>query len=260
MKTDNVWLAPTEGWERVRQLAQHALQLSPDLAEAHARLQWAHMSLDWDWPAAEAEGRQALAIDPTNPSALMAAGRLSATLGRWDDSERQLRAALVRDPLNTYLIWNLGFTCYRAGRFAESEGLYRKLLELEPDFLWTRSYLGKTLLAQGKPDAALAMVQQEADQATRLWFLPIVLQAAGRQVEAGEALQAQIAQWADTGAFFVAMTYAYRGDHDRALEWLERAYQQKDASLDEIVGEPLFKNLADDPRFKAFLRKMKLPE
>ena len=260
MKTDNVWLAPTEGWERVRQLAQHALQLSPDLAEAHARLQWAHMSLDWDWPAAEAEGRQALAIDPTNPSALMAAGRLSATLGRWDDSERQLRAALVRDPLNTYLIWNLGFTYYRAGRFAESEGLYRKLLELEPDFLWTRSYLGKTLLAQGKPDAALAMVQQEADQATRLWFLPIVLQAAGRQVEADEALQAQIAQWADTGAFFVAMTYAYRGDHDRALEWLERAYQQKDASLDEIVGEPLFKNLADDPRFKAFLRKMKLPE
>ncbi len=260
MKTDNVWLAPTEGWERVRQLAQHALQLSPDLAEAHARLQWAHMSLDWDWPAAEAEGRQALAIDPTNPSALMAAGRLSATLGRWDDSERQLRAALVRDPLNTYLIWNLGFTYYRAGRFAESEGLYRKLLELEPDFLWTRSYLGKTLLAQGKPDAALAMVQQEADQATRLWFLPIVLQAAGRQVEADEALQAQIAQWADTGAFFVAMTYAYRGDHDPALEWLERAYQQKDASLDEIVGEPLFKNLADDPRFKAFLRKMKLPE
>ena len=260
MKTDNAWLDPTEGWERVRQLAQHALQLSPDLAEAHARLQWAYMSLDWDWPAAEAEGQRALAIDPTNPGALMAAGRLSATLGRWDDAERQLRAALVRDPLNPYVIWNLGIAYYRAGRFAESEVLYRKLLELEPGFLWTRSYLAKTLLAQGKADAALAMLQQEADEATRLWFLPIVLQAAGRQAEADEALQAQIAQWADTGAFFVAMTYAYRGDHDRALEWLERAYQQKDASLDEIVGEPLFKNLADDPRFKAFLRKMKLPE
>ena len=62
MKTDNAWLAPTEGWERVRQLAQHALQLSPDLAEAHARLQWAYMSLDWDWPAAEAEGRRALPL------------------------------------------------------------------------------------------------------------------------------------------------------------------------------------------------------
>ncbi len=260
MQTDNAWLDPMEGWERVRQLAQHSLQLSPDLAEAHARLQWAFMSLDWDWPAAEAEGRRALAIDPTNPGALMAAGRLSATLGRWEDSERQLRAALVRDPLNTYVLWNLGFSYYRAGRFSESEVLYRKLLELEPDFLWTRSYLAKTLLAQGKPDAALAILQQEVHQPTRLWFLPIVLQAAGRQAEADEALEAQIAQWADTGAFFVAMTYAYRGDHDRALDWLERAYQQKDASLDEIVGEPLFKNLTPDPRFKAFLRKMKLPE
>ena len=78
--------------------------------------------------------------------------------------------------------------------------------------------------------------------------------------EADEALQAHIARWADRGAFFVAMTYAYRGDHDLALQWLERAYQQKDASLADIVGEPLFKNLADDPRYKAFLRKMKLPE
>jgi len=260
MKTDNVWLDPEEGWERVRELAQHSLKLSPDLAEAHARLQWTYMSWDWDWQAAEAEGRRALAIDPTNPGALMAAGRLSATLGRWADSDRQLRAALVRDPLNTYVIWNLGFSYYRAGRFAESESLYRKLLELEPSFLWTRSYLAKTLVAQGKSDEALAVLQQDADLATRLWFLPIVLQAAGHQAEADQALQAQIAQWAETGAFFVAMTYAYRGDRDSALDWLERAYQQKDASLDEIVGEPLFKNLGNDPRFKAFLRKMKLPE
>ena len=127
MQTDNAWLDPTEGWERVRQLAQHSLQLSPDLAEAHARLQWVYMSLDWDWPAAEAEGRRALAIDPTNPGALMAAGRLSATLGRWEDSERQLRAALVRDPLNTYLVWNLGFSYYRAGRFCGVRGPVSKV-------------------------------------------------------------------------------------------------------------------------------------
>ena len=57
----------------------------------------------------------------------------------------------------------------------------------------------------------------------------------------------------------MAQAYAYRGDHDLALQWLERAYQVKDSSLMNIVGEPLFKNLADDPRYKAFLRKMNLP-
>ena len=103
------------------------------------------------------------------------------------------------------------------------------------------------------------MAQQEVDEANRLTFLPVFLQAVGRHAEADEALEAQIAQWAEAGALFVAQTYAYRGDHDLALEWLERAYRQKDQGLIEFTGEPLFKNLADDPRYKAFLRKLNLP-
>ena len=56
------------------------------------------------------------------------------------------------------------------------------------------------------------------------------------------------------------MNYAYRDDHNLALQWLARACRQKDNGLIEIVGEPLFNNLANDPRYKAFLRKMNLPE
>ena len=258
-KADNGWVDPTEGYEQTRQLAQRALQLSPDLAEAHAQLMYVHMTFDWDWAAAKREELRALAIDPTDPVSLQTAGILSYTLGHWGDAERQVRAALVRDPLNSYTIFNLGATYYFAGRFAEAEGVFRRLLEAEPDFLWTRGWLGKTLLAQGKPEAALAIAQQEGDERNRLKLLPVFLQAAGRQAEAEAALKAQIVQWADTGAFFVAQTYAYRGDHDHALEWLERAYKQKDANLAFIAGEPLFNSLADDPRYKAFLRRMNLP-
>jgi hypothetical protein len=56
------------------------------------------------------------------------------------------------------------------------------------------------------------------------------------------------------------MAYAYRNDRDLAIEWLERAYSRKDDGFVTIVGEPLFKNLKDDPRFKALLRKANLPE
>ena len=237
----------------MRQLAQHALQLSPDLAEAHAALMYVHRTLDWDWAAAESEGQRAFAIDPTNPDALDVAATLSYTLGRWDDAERQLRAALVRDPLNTFVLTDLAMTYYFAGRFAEAEGMYRKVLEQAPHSAFAPSWLGMTLLAQGKPEEALAMVEQEVDEGDRLAYLPIVLQAVGRKAEADDALQAQIAQWANTCAVCVARTYAYRGDRNRALEWLERAYKQKDVSLVLIVGEPLLKNLADDPRYKAFL-------
>jgi TolB-like protein/tetratricopeptide (TPR) repeat protein len=260
LKTESGWLDPREGYERTRQLAQHALELSPELAHAHSLLQHVYRTLDWDWARAESEQQQALAIDPTNPSVLMYSGMLYRTLGRWDEAERRYLAALARDPLNTYVIWDLATSYYGAGRFSEAEATYRQLLELAPNFYWTRPYLGKTLLAQGKAEAALAIVQEETDEGARLKYLPAVLQAAGQQAEADEALRAQIAYWASTGAYWVAQNYAYRGDHDLALEWLERAYQQKDPVLAEIVGEPLFKSMVKDPRYKAFLRKMNLPE
>ena len=250
LKTENGWMDAREGFERARQLAQHALQLSPELAEAHARLQSVYQTFDWDWAAAESEGQRALAIDPKNQIALLQAGNLSAALGRWDDAERQLRAALVRDPLNTYAIFNLGSTYYVAGRFEESEGMYRKLLDLAPDFYWTRAYLGKTLLAQGNVEAALAMVQGDVDEGSRLWVLPIVLQATGHRGEADEALKALIAQLADTCAFWIAQNYAYRGDHDRALQWLDRAYQQKDAALSKSSANPCSRTWLRTPASK----------
>jgi adenylate cyclase len=260
-KADQGLVDVTEGYERSRQAAQRASQLSPALAEAHARLQYVHLAFDWDWVAAEAEGRQALTITTTDPEVLNTAGILSYVLGRWDDAERQIRAALVRDPLNTYAMWNLGFTYYGAGRFADAEGVYRRLLEIQPDFVWGRNYLGLTLLAQGKAEEALAVVQQQVDDGERLKLLPIVLQAAGRRAESDEALSAQIARWANTGAFYIAMTYAYRGDHDHSIEWLERAYQQKDTWFaTTIIGEQLFKGMAGDPRYQSFLRRMNLPE
>ena len=258
-QADNGFLTAKEGYERARQLALHALKLSPNLAEAHAALGYIYQPLGWNWAASEAELQKALAIDPTDPVALQNAGILSITLGRWDEAERQFKAALIRDPLNTYTILNFGQAYYLAGRFAEAEELFRELLELEPGFLWTRRWLGKTLLAQGKSEAALAIVQQEVDEANRLSILPVMLHAVGRKAEADEALDALISRWGDLWPYSVAQAYAYRGDHDQALEWLERAYKQNDVSLTTIVGEPLLKSMSKDPRYKAFLRKMKLP-
>jgi TolB-like protein/Tfp pilus assembly protein PilF len=248
------------GYERARELGQHALQLSPDLAEAHLLLGYIHRTYDWDWAAAQSEARQGLALNPKAWYALQFNGQVAASIGDWDDAERYFRQVLVNDPLNAQTHWDLGTTLYRAGRFAAAETEYRKLIELVPDYAWARAYLAKTLLAESKTEAALVMAEQEVDEANRLDVLPIVLRAAGRQAEADEALKALTSKFADSDAYYVAMNYAYRDNHDLALQWLERAYKQKDAGFVEIVGEPLFKNLAADPRYKAFRRKMNLPE
>jgi TolB-like protein/Tfp pilus assembly protein PilF len=257
--TNNAVFSTGEGYERARQQAQRALQVSPALAEAHATLSNIHRNFDWDWAAAESEVRLALAGDPTNPIALMRAGQLAYTLGRWDDAERQLRLALVRDPLFTIAILSLGTAQYGAGHFADAEATVRRALELAPASILMRPELGKILLAEGKPEAALAVLRG-ANDTDRQTYLSIILHAAGRQAESDEALKTLIAKFADSQAYYVAMTYAYRGDRDAAMQWLERAYVQKDQGFREIVGEHLFNNLADDPRYKAFLKKMNLPE
>jgi TolB-like protein len=253
-------LPPKEGFEQSRQLAQHALLLSPEIAGPHFLLGHALRKYDWNWTAAAAEFRRGFAIDPNSVPGLILASQLSKTLGDWNEAERLQRLALVNDPLATFAIYNLGATLYLSGRFVDAEAEFRRLQEVSPAFPWTHWALAKTLLAEGRSDAALAMAQQEDIEEYRLVVMPIVLQAVGRQSEADEALKLLTTKYAGSEALSIAMVYAYRNEPDLALQWLDRAYQQKDTALIEIVGEPLFKNIKGDPRYKAFLKKMNLPE
>ena len=120
-------------------------------------------------------------------------------------------------------------------------------------------YLAQTLHEQGEEEAALALEAAETDPGLLAYTRPIDLWTAGRKAEADAALEEEIARYGDINAYAIAQTYAYRGDRNRALEWLEKAYEQKNSGLLEIVGQPLFRNLCGDPRFDAFMRKMNLP-
>jgi TolB-like protein/lipoprotein NlpI len=250
-----------EAFERGRQLAQHALQLTPELASGHRMLGYVYRTHDWNWAAAQDEAQRALRSDPRYSAALLLAGQIATTLGRWDEAERYMRTALKEDPLNTFVLWNFATTLYRAGRYADAESWYERVIEKAPKFEWSHEYLAKTLLADGKPELALAQIQQEPTEGERLDILPMALYAVGRETEANAALQSLIQKFADTDAFWIAANYACRNDRARALQWLNRAYDQREAKVAiEIVGESLFRNVADDPAYKALLRKLNLPE
>jgi TolB-like protein/Flp pilus assembly protein TadD len=247
-----------EGYERARMFLLKAIGLSPNLAQAHAYLATVYFDHDWNWPAAEAELKQALALDPRNPQALHSSGMLATTRGQWQRAEEALRAALVLDPLNPFVISNLGEALYRSGRFAEAEATFRKIPHVDAGFVWTPFYLARALLAQGKRAEALAIVQQDPDEEDRMALLSIVLNAAGKTAESQAALETLIEKYSHIDAYYVAMTYAHRGENDQAFSWLERALRQKDVSLTDIIGEPLFDKIVSDRRYKPFLRKMNL--
>jgi TolB-like protein len=260
VKTDNGFIAPTAGYELARKHANQALEVSPGLANAHAHLGYILLALDMNRVAAEAKAKEAIAMDPSSLIAYTIAGRTASTLGLWGEAEHFLKAGLDRDPLNPYLLWNLGNTYYLARRFEDSERVYRQLLASTPNFGWTRGYLGKTLIALGRTEEGLKLAEQDVDDLNRFTYLPILLRAAGRKTEADAALAKQIEVLGGITPFYVAQTYAHRGDPDRALEWLDRSYELGDPNLVEIVGEPIFDDMVDDPRFRAFLHKIKALE
>ena len=253
-------LSPAKGYEEAQRLAMHAIEISPGVAEPHALLAYLYRTRDWDWTSARTELRLALNADPADPVSLTLDGLLLMTLGQHEKAEHQLRAAVDRDPFFNYANFNLGNALYLQGRYSEAETIFRRLLEISPRFKWTRPYLAKTLLAQGKSRAALDALQPMALDASKLDYLSVVLMANGRTPDAEAALQMLIAQHAATDASCIAMTYAYRNEKQLALQWLERAYAQRDAGLMQMVGEPLLKNISAEPRFHAILRAMNLPD
>ena len=102
-------------------------------------------------------------------------------------------------------------------------------------------------------------MQKEPEPVWRGYGLALAYHAAGKKKEADAALAEYIEKFQNEAAFQIAEIYAYRGETDKAFEWLERAYKQRDGGLTQMKGDPLLRSLERDPRYTAFLKKMKLP-
>jgi Flp pilus assembly protein TadD len=187
------------------------------------------------------------------------AATLAGTLGRFDEAIRLDRRATELDPLNVPARNSLGLHALYAGRLDESEAAFRKALELTPDFPGTRMFLGQVQLQRSNPEGALAEMEKESDPFWRRFGLALAYHALGRRPEADVALRALVEQDGEGAALQIAEAHAFRGDKDEAFAWLERAYAQRDPGLTEIKGDPLLRSLETDPRYAAFLKRMRLP-
>ena len=259
-QADSGQLPTADGYRRAREAAEKALALDPQLADAHVAMGRIHNSYDWDWAAADASFRRALELEPGHVLALRYAGLLAYTLGRWNEALDLVNKAIERDPLRPNAYNNLGYVLLAVGRDADAEAAFRKVMELDPGGASRHHAIGLALLLQGKTDAALGEMQQETDEGWRLSGLPLVFHALGRRTESDAALAALTGKYARDSAYQIAEVHAFRGEVDLAFEWLERAYAQRDGGVSEIKASRPMRGLVGDPRYKAFLKKLKLPE
>jgi adenylate cyclase len=256
------WLPPRIAFERARQATLLARRLDPQNASPHVLMAQIHTIYDWDWAGADGELQQASALGPLDAMGVETASYLAGARGQWEDARQAATEAIALDPLNADLQGDIGVTVHlRTGDFVAAEQSFRKTLEMAPEWAAGHYFLGVALMLQGHNDAALAEFRKETLEDGQLEGSAMVYFATGHKDESDAELAKAIQHNGTTvWPSEIARVYAFRGENDRAFEWLDRAYEMHDEDLYFIKGDPLVKNLQGDPRFKAFLNKMNLPE
>ncbi len=250
------WVPLDEAFEQARAAALRALELEPDLPEAHAELGWLRMTYDWDFRGAEESYRHAVAKGSGDRGILVQASLLADNLGRQADAVELARRAVAVDPLCFIAQGNLALRCFNAGHLDEAHRAAAAALAINPRGALMSWLVGTLLLESGRVDEALAAFDKEEIPSLRLQGHVLARHTQGRTQEARAALKTLIDQGADDSAFQIAEAMAYLGDRDGAFEWLERARIQRDPGVSQIQSGPLLRNLHSDPRWQPFLRKM----
>jgi TolB-like protein len=254
----NIELIPAEEGHRLaREAVERALALNPNLAEAHAQMGRIHEQADFDWAGADASYGRAMVLEPGNPEFVRMVALSVGKLGRFDEALRLDRRAFDLDPLNATGWDALAETRFFMGQLDEAATDGKKALELNPDVWPGPILLSRIYIAQGHPQDALAEIELVRFDGPRTWLHAIAYHMLGREKESDAALSELVEKYHEP--MLVAEVYACRNQSDKAFEWLDRAYAQRDSGLIDTKVNPFLKSLHSDPRFAALLRKLNLP-
>ena len=248
-----------EGQDRAVAAAEKAIALAPDLPDGYLARGFVRVPIQWDFDGARADLERALALKPDDPDALNNyAGLVARSLGRFPEGIAAARRATELDPLNARVWFTLGSLLSVSGQLGPAREALTRSLEISPEQAFTPFPLGMTFLLEGKPGAAKEIFPLSSNEVFRLTGAALVEHDLGHFAESQRALDDLIARYGHGAAYQIAQVYAWRGETDRALEWLERARAQRDGGLTLLKVDPLLRSLRADPRYQALLKKMNL--
>jgi serine/threonine protein kinase/tetratricopeptide (TPR) repeat protein len=244
-----------EGMAKSRAAGQHALAIDPQYAPAYAGLAIVAMYGDNDLAAAARYLERGSALDAANGRVLGNSATLLTLLGRKDEALALRKEIAARDPVNVNALFNLGSGQIYAGRFDDAIASYRTVLTLSPGNGVSHYQMGIAMLMNGDATGALAAFEAETVEVFRLIGLPMAYHALGRKAESDTALSGLIAKYEKDAAGNIAGVFAFRGERDRAFEWIEKELKNG-GTFAEVLVDPTYINLYNDPRWLPFLRKV----
>ena len=245
-----------------RRAANRALALDSTLAEAHTALGWLHDAFDWDWRAADAEFQQALKLYPEDASARQWYAMHLLALGRTADALSEAQTAVRLDPLTPLTSNALGLAYWFAGRDSDAIRTFRGVLDWDSTGSVVPNLLGVYMTA-GLADDAAALASQWPDRNGYAEAVVAVARARANpkfRLEAIRRLKRAVSGRTDAYVIFAGM-YACIGEGESALKLLE----QSEAAHEErliltIKAWPALASLQNDPRYRAIVQRMGLPE
>jgi len=249
--------------DQVRAATLKALELDPELAEAHALLAHIHFQYDWDWQGTETEYKRAIELNPNLADSYAGYAYFLQAMGRHEEALTSVRRAVELDPLSPADIADEGRILYRARQYESAIARYQRALELDPGYVPALSRIAEAYEEWGKYDQALAALQkfQQAAADRRDIRRPLgrLYARTGRRREALEITRTIEADPNTSGsAFALAVIYSALGDRDRAIAALEKGVQTR-SLLPFVFTDPQLDPLRSDPRFQQLLRRAGLP-
>ena len=247
-----------EAWSKAARDAERAVAIEPQLAEAHAALGWVRVFIEWEIAEGLAELRLAQHLAPWNPTANDLLARVMVYLGRFEDAEMLARQAIERDPLAYQARTSLARLLFVQGKLDEADASARKAAELQPTAAGNHRWQVFVAAQRGNGEAALREAELEPDERYRRFELALAQFARNDRPAADAALAELIASDRDVMAYQIAEVYAWRGDNDKAFEWLQISLNNHDSGLLSLLIDPSMRGLQNDRRYHSVLARVGL--
>jgi serine/threonine protein kinase/tetratricopeptide (TPR) repeat protein len=261
----NSYLPPKDAFPKAKAAAMTALEIAPDLGEAHTALAavlWLH---DWQWPEAQKEFQRSLELNPCYPTANHYYAESLMTMGRHAEALARMKKSLELDPLSLIINVAIGWAHYHACQYDEAVAQLLRTAELDPNYPMTYWILGLVYRETARYDLAISAGEKGVNLSGGSPLMRAALaQTFATAGAAREAIQIlddlqRLAKERYVVPHFFAGIYAGLGDHDRALEYLEKSYAEHCHWLIYLHIDPSMDDLRNDPRFQDLLRRVGLP-
>ena len=257
--------AGTDSMPQAKAAAQRALAIDDSLAEAHTALGFYFSNYEWDRDGSEKEYRRAIELNPNYATAHHWFGADLSNLKRFDDSIGELRRAEELDPLSPIIGTNLADMLIFARRYDEALAQYKRVTVRNPNFEYAHLALSRAYGSRGMYPEAIAEARRALELnngSSTKGFLGLWLAKSGQRNEASKLL-AELKQEAARDyvqAYTFAVIYLGLGDKEEALNWLEKHMSARSETANAYAVAPELDDLRSEPRFKAMLKRMNLPD